>query len=39
MSGFDLFIKHSVAKNYDAAVSPYYDGTFVAPTTATDVTP
>jgi hypothetical protein len=36
-SGFDLFIKNSVAINYDSAVSPYYDGTFVAPEDPTDI--
>jgi hypothetical protein len=39
MSGFDLFMRNSVLKNYDASVSPFYDGTFVAPTSPTDITP
>lgn len=39
MSGFDLFIKVSVAKNYDATTSPFYDGVYAAPTSPTDITP
>lgn len=37
MSGFDLFVKNSVAINYDGTTSPYYDGTFVAPVDPTDI--
>lgn len=37
ISGFDLYIKNSVAINYDATTSPYYDGTFVAPVDPTDI--
>ena len=36
-SGFDLFMKNCVAINYDATVSPYYDGTLVAPVDPTDI--
>ena len=38
ISGFDLYMKNSVAINYDATVSPYFDGTLVAPTDPTDIT-
>jgi hypothetical protein len=37
MSGFNLFVKNSISINYDAGVSPYYDGTFVAPVDPTDL--
>lgn len=37
ISGFDLYIKISVAINYDTTTSPYYDGTFVAPVGPTDI--
>ena len=36
-SGFDLYMKNSVAINYDTTTSPYYDGTFVAPVDPTDI--
>jgi hypothetical protein len=36
-SGFDLYIKNSVAINYDTTTSPYYDGTFIAPVDPTDI--
>lgn len=39
MSGFDLFIRNCVAKNYDSTTSPYYDGSLVLPTDSTDITP
>jgi hypothetical protein len=31
-SGFNMFIRDCVGKNYDATTSPYFDGTLVAPT-------
>jgi hypothetical protein len=37
ISGFDLYMKNSVAINYDATTSPYYDGTLVAPVDPTDI--
>jgi hypothetical protein len=37
MSGFNLFVRNTVAINYDATTSPYYDGTLVAPTDPTDI--
>lgn len=36
MSGFDLFIRNCVSKNYNSTVSPYYDGTLTLPTDPTD---
>ncbi len=36
-SGFNLFIHNCVLKNYDATVSPYYDGSIVYPTDPSDV--
>lgn len=39
MSGFNLFVRNCVAKNYDASTSPYFDGTLVLPTGPTDITP
>lgn len=37
ISGFNLYMKNSVAINFDATTSPYYDGTFVAPVDPTDI--
>lgn len=37
MSGFNLFLRNCVAINYDAGVSPYFDGTLVAPVDPTDI--
>jgi hypothetical protein len=37
MSGFNLFVRVSVSKNYDASTSPFYDGVFTAPTSPTDI--
>jgi len=37
ITGFDLYMKNSVAINYDATTSPYYDGTLVAPVDPTDI--
>ena len=37
ISGFALYMKNSVAINYDVTTSPYYDGTFVAPVDPTDI--
>lgn len=37
ISGFALYMKNSVAINYDATTSPYYDGTLVAPIDPTDI--
>jgi hypothetical protein len=39
MSGFNLFVRNCVAKNYDSTTSPYFDGTLVLPTDSTDITP
>ena len=37
LSGFNLYVRNSVVINYDATTSPYYDGTFVAPTDPKDI--
>jgi len=37
LSGFNLYVRNAVAINYDGTTSPYYDGTFVAPTDPTDL--
>jgi hypothetical protein len=37
-SGFNLFVSNCVAINYDKDVSPYYDGSLVAPVDPTDIT-
>lgn len=37
ISGFALYMKNSVAINYDATTSPYFDGTLVAPVDPTDI--
>lgn len=39
LSGFNMFIRDCVGKNYDGSVSPYYDETIVYPTTPGDSTP
>jgi hypothetical protein len=39
MSGFNLYVKTCVSKNYDASTSPYFDGTLVLPTDSTDLLP
>lgn len=39
MSGFNLYVKACVSKNYDATTSPYFDGTLVLPTDSTDILP
>jgi len=32
MSGFNMFVRDSVSKNWDSGGSPKYDGTYAAPT-------
>jgi hypothetical protein len=39
MSGFNLFVRDAVGKNYDATTSPYFDGTLVEPTSVGDNQP
>lgn len=39
LSGFNLFVRECVQKNYNSAGSPVYDGTLAVPSEPGDITP